>query len=159
MKRFIWYWLPVLAWAGMIFYSSSQPYQKQDMRPTITQYVSPDLVERLFSWVKFNYANYEISIAHMGASGFLEFFLRKGAHFSVFFILGVLLCRAFSQYRLPLRQVGLYAFVLLATYAALDEVHQSFTGDRTPLWQDSALDSVGGLTGILVWSLFKRRRK
>jgi VanZ family protein len=159
MKKFLLYWLPVLLWMGMIFYSSSQPYKKQDMRPTITKYVSPEFVENSFSWVSFDYAGEEVSVAHRGAAGFLEFFLRKGAHFTVFFILAVLFCRAFSQSRISLWRAGLYAFLATAGYAAFDEVHQSFTGDRTPLWQDSVLDSVGGLLGIFVWSLFQKRKR
>jgi VanZ family protein len=159
MNHVMKYWLPVLLWAGMIFYSSSQPYEKQDMRPGIMERIDPEQVERWFSSVKFSYANYEISVQNMGAAGFLEFFVRKGAHLTVFFGLGILLFRAFSQYRLPVHLTFMYAFTLLVTYAALDEVHQGFTDGRTPLWQDALLDSVGGFLGIVVWLYVQKRKK
>ncbi|MBO9129984.1 VanZ family protein [Bacillus sp. 165] len=160
MKKLLWFWLPVLLWAGMIFYSSSQPYGKQDMRSTITQYIDESTVEHLFSWVHFTYGESEVSVEARGASGFLEFFLRKGAHFTVFFVLGVLICRALRGYGTERRKVFLFALLLTAGYASFDELHQSFTADRTPMWQDSVLDTCGGFIGITMWTLLtgKKRR-
>ena len=42
----------------------------------------------------------------------------------------------------------------VAGYATFDEIHQWFTGDRTPMWQDSLLDTCGGLTGIVISNWF-----
>ncbi len=123
------------------------------MRSTITQYIDEDTVQDLFSSVHFTYAGSEVSIEERGASGFLEFFLRKGAHFTVFFILGLLICRALGGYGMDRKKAFLFALLATTGYAALDEIHQSFTADRTPLWQDSVLDTVGGITGITVWSV------
>ncbi|MFX3623253.1 MAG: VanZ family protein [Ectobacillus sp.] len=150
----------VLAWVGMIFYSSSQPYQKQDMRPLLGEYIDPALAAKLFSWVNFSYAGREISIAYLGVPGFIEFFIRKGAHFSVYFVLGFLVCWALAAYRLPAGRKFWYALLFVAGYAAFDEFHQSFNGDRTPLWQDSVLDTIGGITGIAafhIWRGWKER--
>lgn len=55
--------------------------------------------------------------------------------------------------------VFLISWLLAAGYAAFDEFHQSFTAERTPLFQDVILDSVGALTGILIVYLFVRLRK
>ena len=43
-------------------------------------------------------------------------------------------------------------------YATFDEIHQWFTGDRTPMWQDSLLDTCGGLTGIIISNWFWNRK-
>lgn len=159
MKKWMQLWLPVLLWVGMIFYFSSQPYEEQDMRPTFAQYVDEQTVERYFSWVNFRYAGHEISIDHLGVPGFLEFFLRKAAHFSVYFVLAILLHRALSHYSIRKGKAVLLALLLTAAYAGFDEVHQSFTKNRTPLWQDSVLDTVGGLFGLAVRLLFMRQKR
>lgn len=159
MKKWMQLWLPVLLWVGMIFYFSSQPYEKQDMRPTLAQYVDEHTVEKYFSWVDFRYVGHEVSIAHLGVPGFLEFFLRKGSHFSVYFVLAILLHRALSHYSMRKGQAVMLALLLTAAYAGFDEVHQSFTKDRTPLWQDSVLDTVGGSFGLAARLLFMRLKR
>ncbi|MCP8967711.1 VanZ family protein [Ectobacillus ponti] len=157
MKKFVWLWLPVLLWISMIFYSSSQPYQKQDVRPELSKYINLEWVRAHLSGIKFDYANYEVSIAHMGAAGFLEFFIRKGAHVLVFCMLGILLYRALSHV-ISRGRAAVGAWLMTALYAGLDEVHQSFTGNRTPLWQDSALDSMSAFIGISLFYLRQRKK-
>ncbi|PUV97732.1 VanZ family protein, partial [Cronobacter sakazakii] len=44
MNRKWLFWIPVLLWMGIIFYSSAQPYKKQDMRSDIEQYVNAEFV-------------------------------------------------------------------------------------------------------------------
>lgn len=43
--------------------------------------------------------------------------------------------------------------------AALDEFHQMLTADRTPLFQDVILDTVGALVGIGIALLVTQRRR
>ena len=83
---------------GADFYSSAQPYKKQDMRSDIEQYVNVEFVKEHFSWVSIDYGGgTPVSIANKGVGGFIEFFLRKGAHFMVFFMLGSLTYYAFHR--------------------------------------------------------------
>ena len=98
MNRKWLFWIPVLLWMGLIFYSSAQPYKKQDMRSDIEQYVNVEFVKEHFSWVSIDYGGgTPVSIANKGVGGFIEFFLRKGAHFMVFFMLGSLTYYAFHR--------------------------------------------------------------
>ncbi|WP_084787658.1 VanZ family protein [Anaerobacillus alkalidiazotrophicus] len=103
--------------------------------------------------IQFTYATAEISIARLGVESFLEFVIRKGAHFTFFFCLGFLFYRAMwaSSFPKVLSFISSLCFVVI--YAISDELHQAFTPNRTPLVQDVVLDSVGGLTGI-VFALF-----
>ena len=56
------------------------------MRSDIEQYVNVEFVKEHFSWVSIDYGGgTPVSIANKGVGGFIEFFLRKGAHFMVFF--------------------------------------------------------------------------
>ncbi|MDR7073208.1 VanZ family protein [Fictibacillus barbaricus] len=155
MKKFFIYWLPVILWAGMIFYASSQPYEKQDLRPTISQFLDMDFISSLFSTTVFNYAGDEVSIEKLGPAQFIEFFIRKGAHFSVYFGLGFLLFRAIKL-NLNKGLTFITSLVLAILYAASDEFHQSFTIHRTPHVEDVMLDSIGALVGITIALLIYR---
>ena len=68
------------------------------MRSDIEQYVNVEFVKEHFSWVSIDYGGgTPVSIANKGVGGFIEFFLRKGAHFMVFFMLGSLIYYAFHR--------------------------------------------------------------
>jgi VanZ family protein len=45
---------------------------------------------------------------------------------------------------------GFVSVMAAIGYAAIDEFHQSFTGGRTPLFQDVMLDGCGALTIVLI---------
>jgi VanZ family protein len=150
MKKNLLYWLPVILWMGIIFYASSQPYEKQDLRPTITANLDLSIIETLFSNVKLHYAGDEISIEALGAAHFLEFFIRKAAHFFTYFVLGFLMYRALNHYLLNKRLTWLIAWFMTISYAISDEVHQGFTPNRSPHIEDVMIDATGGLVGILL---------
>ncbi len=114
MNRKWLFWIPVLLWMGLIFYSSAQPYKKQDMRSDIEQYVNVEFVKEHFSWVSIDYGGgTPVSIANKGVGGFIEFFLRKGAHFMVFFMLGSLIYYAFHRSGHSRKRCFIYAFFSL----------------------------------------------
>lgn len=144
----IFYWLPVLIWAGIIFHSSSQPYEKQDLRPGIGQYINEEKVEPLLEPIKFNYAGHEVSLETKGAAGMIEFFIRKGAHFGVYFILAFLLYRAFLAHAFIPRKSRWLTIIFAVSYAISDEIHQGFTSNRTPLPHDVGIDTIGVLIGV-----------
>ncbi|MBY6037120.1 VanZ family protein [Fictibacillus nanhaiensis] len=154
MKKFLVYWLPVLIWASIIFYASSQPYEKQDLRPTISNHIDLEIVETLFSSINIRYAGEEISVNKLGAAHFIEFFVRKAAHFLVYFGLGILIFRALNAHVLNKRLTFITSWVLTLVYAISDEIHQGFTPNRSPHVEDVIIDSVGGLIGISIIVLF-----
>ncbi|MGX7417453.1 VanZ family protein [Carnobacterium gallinarum] len=142
---------------GILFYSSSQPFGKQTVAPYLDKLLVNQPFKELLSGIHFNYAGGgEVSIAAKGYVPFIEFFIRKGAHFGTYFLLGLFW---FLGLKNRLYSIGLTAFIawsLAAGYAAFDEFHQSFTADRTPLFQDVILDSVGALTAVLIAVLFSQ---
>ncbi|HET7522103.1 MAG TPA: VanZ family protein [Bacillales bacterium] len=158
MRRFFIYWVPVLLWAGLIFYFSSQPYEEQNLKPALSRYIDPGVIRAWFSGVSFDYAGEQVSIEALGAAGFIEFFIRKGAHLTVYFVLAFLLYRAWLSVFPSRQKVFWTAWLLAALYAASDEFHQSFTVHRTPLPVDVALDSFGALIGTVVAFWVCRRR-
>lgn len=77
----------------------------------------------------------------------LEFLIRKLAHFTEYFILGVLVLQTLKQTRCPNQiLVGVIVCVLVAS---CDETIQLFSGGRSGKLEDVLLDGIGALCGIL----------
>ena len=92
--------------------------------------------------------------------GLMHHLLRKCAHFTEYFVLGVLmvltLIQTVFQYKVP---AGIGACVLVA---AVDETIQRFVPGRSGQVTDVMLDSVGAAVGIcaviLVWKYLKIKK-
>ena len=107
-------WLPVLAWAAVIFAFSSVPSLGTDL-------------------------------------GTWDLILRKAAHLAEYALLGALLARATRSPFLAVALAGLYA--------VSDEVHQTFVDGRVGAPLDVAIDTLGALVGVLVWTRLAGRRR
>ncbi|QQE75112.1 VanZ family protein [Brevibacillus composti] len=160
MKRVIDILLLVCILAGL-FISSSQPYTKQDLRGTISQYVDEKTVSEKWKNLSFHYGKKEISMDDTGAAGMIEFFLRKGTHFTVFALLTAVLYRVLRHRLSAAAALPWSAFLSLAA-AVLDEWHQTFTPDRTGQVADVVLDGLGSGTMLLIIAVglgLKNRKK
>lgn len=80
--------------------------------------------------------------------------VRTMAHFGIFMLLGFCLANAF-RISFKINSILNYtlAFISSIIYAILDEIHQKFTG-RAPEIKDVLVDSLGALTGILIFLTF-----
>ncbi|PAB01463.1 VanZ family protein [Enterococcus canintestini] len=144
------YLLIGLATMAVLFISSSQTYQQQSQVGLLEKLLKNEPLKNSLHNIAFNYAGSEVSIAAKGYFSFVEFFIRKGAHFITYFILGGSFTLAL-YYKQKNFWWGSFFGVLSATgYAALDEFHQMLTGDRTPLFQDVILDMTGAFTAVLI---------
>lgn len=135
---------------AILFYSSSQTYEQQSQVDLLGKLLSGHPFEEQLKGISFNYAGNEVSIKAKGYIKFVEFFIRKGAHFGTYFLLGG---SWFLGLNLKMKQpllVGVVAWLAATGYAGLDEFHQMMTGDRTPLFQDVMLDSIGALTAVVI---------
>jgi len=99
--------------------------------------------------------------------------LRKIGHFVGYFILSLLLFRAWkatipprARKRVdasssPVRWCMVWArasFLMTVLVATLDEWHQTFLPSRTGRWQDVVLDSCAGLVAqVAIWRYLRRR--
>ena len=77
----------------------------------------------------------------------LEFFIRKLAHFTEYFVLGVLVLQTLKQTKCP-KQV-LVSLVICVLVASCDETIQLFSGGRSGKVVDVLLDSVGSWCGVM----------
>ncbi len=155
VNTFLRIWLPMILWASLIFSFSSQPYEKQDLRSFIKGHINEQRAEKFFADIHINYAGKEINLKNKGVEGVFEFFIRKGAHFIVYMLLGVLILRVLLRLHLPFYQRYIIAIITGILYAISDEWHQSFTIHRTPLVADVILDSIGVLIGITIFIIMK----
>jgi VanZ family protein len=115
-------WLPVLAWAIVMFGLS-------------TSYFSSDSTSRFIDPIlRFLLPGASATTIALGHG-----FVRKAAHFTNYAILFWLLVSG------PMRDRPYRALGLCVLYAFLDEGHQMFVPDRTPSLYDVALDSTGAL--------------
>ena len=149
----------VLGWMGVIFMFSSQD-------GAASSETSGRVVERVIAVVKPDFN----SLAKSEQIRFREmvtFFVRKGAHFTEYMILGVLLFLFYYEWRpkifqvpqkenmhiimkLRLRRIWFIAWITGTLYAASDEFHQMFTGERSPQVRDVCIDSSGAAVGCLL---------
>lgn len=146
--------------ALVLFYSSSQTYGQQSQVSRIDEWLSNQPFKATWSGISFTYGGSIVSIDHLGYSKFIEFFIRKGAHFGTYFILGgSLFLGVYPKLKLWWL-TAILAWLSATGYAGLDEFHQMITGGRSPMFQDVMLDSMGALTAIvlcLIIDFFKKK--
>ncbi|WZL82823.1 VanZ family protein [Vallitaleaceae bacterium 9-2] len=135
------YWILPIFWMGLIFMFSHQPAtQSGKLSSSITEKVLqvlenfvPNITSELDWW---------------------HGFIRKNAHFFIYFILGILLMNPLkkSQVKRPYTA----AFVISALYAVSDETHQLFIEGRVGTIYDVLIDTSGALTGLLLYKTYKK---
>ena len=76
--------------------------------------------------------------------------IRKGAHFSIYMLVGIFIMSFISTYKLHLKYKFLISILVGLLYAISDEIHQSFTPCRTPSVIDVGIDTCGVMFGIVL---------
>lgn len=133
--------------AALIFWFSAQKgEQSQAMSDPLTVHVAkvlrPDFT----------------SMTQEARTSYLEWLstiIRKNAHFCEFMLLGFNLMGA-MRFHFPTLSDGacrLRALGIAVLYAASDELHQMFVGERSAQVLDVLIDSAGSLAGTLVFTL------
>ncbi|GKV66067.1 MULTISPECIES: VanZ family protein [unclassified Sporosarcina] len=126
--------------------SSSQTYEQQSLVTTLEQFLPGEPGKNLLAKLEFSYWDRPITVEERGYYHFVEFLIRKSAHFLTFGFLALII-----YWLLPKRKGRLVGAALITLIlACADELHQSFTGGRTATIQDVYLD----MTGAIVFLLF-----
>jgi VanZ family protein len=135
-------WWPALLWAMVIFGMSTDTFSAEH---------TGSIIEPILRWIYPAITRAQFEIIHH--------FTRKSAHFTEYFIFGLLLFRSVRRGRAGWRwSWGLTALSIAAVYACLDEFHQSFVPSRTASPYDSLLDSVGAFAAVIFLFLWFRWR-
>ncbi len=130
------YWWPALLWAGVIALFSSEWFSSGH------------------TWGYFmRFASYLFPGLPLEELEFLHAVFRKLAHFSVYFVLSLLVFRAVRRGRSGWqRRWSLAALLASVLYAGVDELHQLFAATRTGALSDVGIDALGALAAqLLLW--------
>ncbi len=147
-----------ILWMGVIFFFSAQADEEST---AVSGGVSYRLVgiTRLFLHLNID----EEQIREIVNA--IEGFVRKSAHMAEFAVLAVLLYLWIDRWKVVRAQRACAAVVFAALYACSDEIHQLFVPGRAGRIFDVMLDSLGALTGMVLFLLLEqivmliRRRK
>lgn len=125
--------------------SSSQTYEQQSLITTLEQLLPGEPGKNQLAKLELTYWDRPISVEERGYYHFIEFLIRKSAHFLTFGFLSVVI-----YWLLPKRKGRLLGAALITLIlACADEWHQSLTGGRTATIQDVYLDMTGAITFLL----------
>lgn len=76
--------------------------------------------------------------------------IRKGAHLSIYTLVGIFIMSFLSTYRLHLKYKFLISLLVGLIYAVSDEIHQNFIPGRTASIRDVCIDTSGVFLGIII---------
>ena len=82
-----------------LFTSSGQTYEQQSLIPTLEELLPDKPLERSLAEMEIPYWGKTISVEERGYHHFVEFLLRKGAHFFIFGVLAVLVYAVLPRIR------------------------------------------------------------
>jgi VanZ family protein len=129
------YWLPVLLMLMVQFTFSTGAFSSDETSkvviPVLTFLLHHPTSDQLLFW---------------------HHVVRKAAHVSEYFVLGILVYRALRINMLKPVTVRMFTMLFIAGAAMMDEFHQSFIPSRGPSIFDVGWDCIGGLTAmLLIW--------
>lgn len=88
----------------------------------------------------------------------LHFIVRKGAHFTVYFILAFCVTNT-AKYVIKNKKILFWlSWGISSVYGVLDEIHQYFVPNRVFSVMDMIINALGALTAVLL-VLFMQRKK
>ena len=76
--------------------------------------------------------------------------IRKLAHLSVYFILGILVLLLMKEFKLTYKDMIIVSTLICMLYACSDEIHQLFVIGRSGEARDVFLDTCGSFLGIVL---------
>lgn len=82
--------------------------------------------------------------------------IRKMAHFTVYFILGIISYFTLKNYQV--QNIVFYSILICVLYACSDEIHQWFSAGRSGKILDVCIDTLGGITAIVSIMILKKGR-
>lgn len=141
-KKRLFSWIAVVIWMAVIFLLSAQTAnQSGNLSGGIVRWFV-SLFYRDFDAFSVERQNEILSVWSL--------VIRKGAHFSEYAVLAILLSNAF---RLMEKQTWVLPVVISALYAVTDEIHQYFVPGRACRLLDVGIDTCGAIFGVAVFSL------
>lgn len=144
MKTKLLYALPALLWMGVILSLTLQPAETSSQ-------LSGGIVSYLYSFVELLGISLSMEQFH--------FIVRKTAHVSEYFILGLLVFVALKPHTMTFQRKMLIVFLFGIAFASVDEFIQTFVPKRVGAISDVLIDSVGVVLSLLVVFVYQKSRR
>lgn len=114
----------------------------------------------VFLWAFLIYLGSSLPAAQVSSDRFVDFLAHKSAHLLEYAILGLLYYRSrLGDLKSFSRKEILQTLLFVTLYGAFDEYHQSFVPGRQSRAADVLTDFLGGLGGLSLWQVWRRRLK
>jgi VanZ family protein len=139
-------WFAVFLWMIFIFLLSSQTAQASDR---VSRAVTSIIVKLMGL---FRQITLETSTAQNWFN-LMNNTVREYAHGTIYFILIILVCNAFSKSGVGGWKLYMFSFIFCAAYAVSDELHQLFVAGRGAEVKDFMTDCIGALMGIALYGI------
>ncbi len=144
--------LAILCAATIISFSSDPAHVSKEKSGLILEKIEP-FVERIIE-------RHDIKFIDLDD---LHFYIRKGAHVFVYFLLSVLLCLGWKAVRVKGLKPYYITWFMATVFSIIDEIYQLFIPGRSGEARDVFLDNVGIILGLLFAAfsifLFKKVRR
>lgn len=149
-KRFLYYWLPVILWAGVICYSSSyaNPFSSPAVATVQSDVNAIDIPDVSVRPALPNHGVINLTGIVVGKEVY-----RRALHVMIYVVLGFVLLRALMGYAVP-KAVPL-TIIFGMMFALSDEIHQIYVPGRSFQYLDLAADFLGIIIGIASFLLIK----
>jgi len=136
-------WAFVILWMALIFYLSHQP-------ATESSELSTGMSEMILSAVNNIIPTLDVDVS------LFNYIVRKGAHFTAYFVLAILSVNALRRSGITRYRSAIVALGISVLYAISDEVHQLFIPGRSGEVTDVLIDSAGASLGIAMYIVVLR---
>lgn len=144
MKKKYGFVLLTLLWVGLIFSFSLQPAD-------VSSDTSMGFARKVIGWIFPDFLQY-IDRMPMEQLDLFHYVVRKCAHFTEYFVLGIWSGLSTMQFSIRRKKASALGFCVLT--ACIDETIQLFVSGRAGRIQDVMLDGTGAAAGIfLLWVL------
>ncbi len=139
MKKKCRKWLCLICWMVVIYLFSAQPHSGEVTHGVLLK-ILPSFHGSVFvDW--------------------LNFLVRKSAHFWEYFILTYFIYSLLEEYFEGKKFIILFSLLFCFFYSLTDEVHQVFVPGRSGMFRDCIVDTCGGGFFILLHLLLCRKKK
>lgn len=146
-KMLILKFIPMIVLMVIIFIYSNMPGDESSV-------ASNSIADKIAAVVE-NVSGYQMSEDSVAV---LNKVIRKGAHFTEYAILAVTIMFPLSDIVKNKKKLFLLSFLIAAGYATSDEIHQYFVPGRSAKIADVLIDSSGGLTGLILFSILRHKK-
>lgn len=125
---------------AMIWYFTSQSIQVSD---STSKYIAKRIENTIGEY-------FVINLTDQFWRDTLDELVRKGAHFTEYFLLGSITCALLNVLFRRGRSAAVISLIICPIYAGIDEYQQNFVPGRGPRWFDWKMDVFGAISGIIM---------